>query len=163
GSLRDGITQANSNTDPFHIITFAPSVTGTITLGSALPDLAADISILGPGAKVLTVARSAVAPPLFSVFTVHSGVSVIISGLTIPGGAAIDGGGINNMGTLVLQDSAVTGNVAAERGGGIFSNPGSNGSLTVDHSLISKNQVTDAANGGSAGIEIVFGNLTLAS
>ena len=164
GSLRDAITQANTNTDPFHIISFAPNVTGTISLGSALPDLAADISIDGPGAKVLTVARSATAPTFFSVFTVHSGVSVTISGLTISGGAAMTaGGGINNMGTLVLRDSAVTGNLAGEQGGGIFSNPGATGSLTVDHSLISNNQITDPVSGGAAGIEIVFGNLSLTS
>src|SRR5262249_11151040 len=90
GSLRDGITQANTNTDPSPPLTSAPGVTGTIPLASALPALAADISMLGPGAKVLTVARSAVSPASFSVFTVHSGVSVTLSGLTITGGSAED-------------------------------------------------------------------------
>jgi hypothetical protein len=166
GSLRDGITQANSNTDPSHTISFAPNVNGTITLNSALPDLAAGISITGPGAKALTVARSAAAPTNFSVFTVHSGVFVTIRGLTISGGNATSGGGINNQGTLLLQDSAVSGNTATEQGGGIFSSHGvgtAGPSVTVDHSLISNNQITNAVDGGSAGIEITSGNLNLQS
>jgi hypothetical protein len=166
GSLRDGITQAINNPDPSHDIRFASNVTGTITLSSALPDLAANISITGPGAKALTVARSAAAPTNFSVFTVHSGVFVTIRGLTISGGNATSGGGINNQGTLLLQDSAVTGNTATQQGGGIFSSHGpgtANPSVTVDHSLISNNQITNAAGGGSAGIEITVGTLSLTS
>lgn len=166
GSLRDGITQANSNPDPSHTITFAPGVTGTINLLSPLPDLAANISIAGPGAKLLTVARSPAAMASFSVFTVHSGVSVSIRGVTITGGNATSGGGIHNQGTLLLQDSAVTGNTATEQGGGVFSNHGpgtANPSLTVDHSLISNNNLTIAGDLGAAGIEIAAGTLTLQS
>ncbi len=55
GSLRAAIEQANVTPDT---ITFAPSVTGTITLTSALMDLSTDITIQGPGPKVLAVARS---------------------------------------------------------------------------------------------------------
>jgi predicted outer membrane repeat protein len=167
GSLRDAITQAVNNPDPFHDIRFAANVTGTISLSSALPGLDADINIIGPGAKVLTVARSSAAgTPNFSVFTVHSGVSVTIRGLTISGGNATSGGGINNQGTLLLQDSAVTNNTATEQGGGIFSSHGvgtANPSLTVDHSLISNNHITIAPDGGAAGIEIAVGNLNLQS
>ena len=73
GSLRAAITQADVDTTPDTIM-FAPSVTGTITLLSALPDLSADITIDGPGASVLTVARSAAAgTPDFRIFTVPAG------------------------------------------------------------------------------------------
>ena len=55
GSLRAAIEQANATPDT---ITFAPSVTGTIVLSTALPDLASNMVISGPGALVLTVART---------------------------------------------------------------------------------------------------------
>ena len=59
GTLRWAITQANL--DPARdTITFAPSVTGTIALLSALPDLSTSMVIAGPGIGQLTVSR---APP----------------------------------------------------------------------------------------------------
>ena len=60
GSLRAAITQADL--DPAQdTIDFAPSVTGTITLLSALPDLSTAIILSGPGSSALTVSRSAAA------------------------------------------------------------------------------------------------------
>ena len=51
-----------------------PAVTGTITLLSALPDLTGDTILSGPGASVLTVARSAASgTPEFRIFTVDAG------------------------------------------------------------------------------------------
>jgi hypothetical protein len=58
GSLRAAIEQADMDTSP-DTIDFAPAVTGTITLLTALPDLSADITIAGTGASALAVARSA--------------------------------------------------------------------------------------------------------
>src|SRR3954447_18246742 len=58
GSLREAITQANL--DPAQdTIQFAPAVTGTIALLSALPELSTAIVLAGPGASALAVARSA--------------------------------------------------------------------------------------------------------
>src|SRR5271157_1697446 len=54
GSLRAAIVQANTTPDT---ITFDPSVTGTINLLSALPELDADFTIQGPGPNVLAVAN----------------------------------------------------------------------------------------------------------
>src|SRR5580698_3103788 len=51
GDLRYTITQANAN--PGSTIVFA--VSGTIALGSELPDLTANVTIEGPGASNLTV------------------------------------------------------------------------------------------------------------
>ena len=56
---------------------------------AALPDLATDIVLSGPGASALTVARSqAEGTPSFRIFTVPAGAEVAISGLTITHGRA---------------------------------------------------------------------------
>ncbi len=146
GSLRAAITQADLDTTPDTIM-FASSVTGTITLLSALPELSTAITLDGPGASVLTVAPStATGPPDFGIFTVPKGADVTISGLTISGGgvntaaAGEGGGGIFNAGTLTVTDSTITGNVASS-GGGIDNT----GTLTVTDSTISDNEATSSA------------------
>ncbi len=88
-TLRAAITQADLDTSP-DTIAFAPSVTGTITLLSALPDLSADITIDGPGASLLTVARSAASgTPDFRILDVPVGANATISGLTVSGGSCV--------------------------------------------------------------------------
>src|SRR5262244_2100048 len=54
GTLRQAIVDANAMAGA-DIINFAAGVTGTITLGSALPPITQDVTIHGPGASVLTV------------------------------------------------------------------------------------------------------------
>src|SRR5262249_41082143 len=112
GTLRAAIAQADQDTAP-DTITFAPSVRGTITLLSALPDLEHALTIDGPGAKALTVARSGAAgTPAFRVFNVPAGAQVTISGLTVSGGveaSTLLGGGIANAGTLAVSDSTLSG------------------------------------------------------
>ena len=56
GSLRQAITAAN--TAPGSIIVFGPGVTGTINLLTALPAVTANMTIVGPGANLLTIERS---------------------------------------------------------------------------------------------------------
>jgi len=70
GSLRDAITQINTSTDPGNTITF--SVTGTITLTSALPAINKPVAITGPtsGAGVTVSGGGTV-----WVFTINSGVA----------------------------------------------------------------------------------------
>ncbi len=82
GTLRAAIAQADQDTSP-DTISFDPTVSGTITLLSALPDLSADITIDGPGASALTVARSADSgTPDFRIFNVEAEADVTTSGLT---------------------------------------------------------------------------------
>jgi hypothetical protein len=101
GSLRYAITNA-ANGDSIQF-----GVTGTINLAGALPDLAHSISIDGPGADLMTVRRSGdYRPPYYRIFTVGTGTTVIISGLTIANGlddSSTGGGGIFNGGTLTLR------------------------------------------------------------
>jgi hypothetical protein len=150
GSLRAAITQADADTTP-DTITFDPAARGTITLLSALPDLTGNITITGPGASALTVARSA-APetPDFRIFTVTSGATVSIGGLTIANGVPLvsdnNGGGIMNDGTLTVTDSTISGNSGGLQGGGIENR----GTATITNSTISGN--SGGADGGG-GIE----------
>ena len=86
-SLRAAIVQADADTTP-DLIQFAPSVTGTITLLSALPHLTGQINLSGPGPSSLTGARSAASgTPNFRIFRVDAGAQVTIAGLTITGGS----------------------------------------------------------------------------
>jgi len=148
GTLRAAIAQADMDTTP-DTIAFAPGVTGTITLASALPDLSAAITLEGPGPSLLRVARSA-APgtPAFRILSVPAGAEVTVSGLTLSGGQDNDpytgGGGILNLGTLTVTGSVITGN-SAGAGGGLDND----GALTVTGSVITGNSaVGDFGSGG---------------
>ncbi len=145
GTLRAAITQADQDIT-FDTINFDPSVVGTITLASALPDLSQTLTLDGPGASVLTVARSgASGTPAFSVFTVPTWAAVTISGLTVSGGNDDSGGGISNSGTMTVADSTISGNNAGDLGGGGISN---SGTMTVADSTISGNDVSYLGGGG---------------
>src|SRR5262249_27589411 len=56
----------------------------------------------------------------YRIFTVDSGTTVVLSGLTITHGVADYGGGIFNQGTLTLTNATVSGNSARDRGGGLY-------------------------------------------
>ena len=136
GDLRYCLTQAGDG----DIIRF--DVQGVINLTSALPDLAHDIRIEGPGQDVLTVDGGRG----YCLFTVDKGATVEISGLSLAKGnndspvADDDGGGIFNNGTLTIDSCTLSGNDAGESGGGIFNA----GTLTVSNSMFVNNL---AANG----------------
>jgi hypothetical protein len=82
GSPRYCVTQAAGN--PGSTIEFSPDVSGTIPLGSRL-ELAADVTITGPGPTVLKLAGGGPGSN-FSVFLVDINVTTGISGLTIADG-----------------------------------------------------------------------------
>ncbi len=116
------------------------SVTGTINLGAALPNLARNVSIEGPGANLVTVRRATGGD--YAVFNVASGVTASISGLTISNG---DVSGIANSGTLTVSDSTISGNSRSGfNGGGILNS----GSLTINDSTISGNSASGYSGGG---------------
>src|SRR5262245_52607758 len=128
GSLRYEIAHANKNTT----IDFAPSLDGqTITLTSGELDITTGLTIQGPGAGQLTISGGKNS----RVFEVNAGAPVVLSGLTISGGAGVarallvnpydgDGGGILNLSTLTLSGCVVSGNSVGEIGlnfgGGIY-------------------------------------------
>jgi hypothetical protein len=119
GSLRYCINNAaNADTIQF-------SVTGTINLAGALPDLVHNVAIQGPGANLLTLRRDSGGQ--YSVLSVYS--TVLISGLTITNGTH----GIINAGQLTITDSTVSGNGGdqAHEGAGIYNG----GELADRHQL----------------------------
>lgn len=149
GSLRAAIEGANAAPAPPHVVD-ATGVTGTIGLATALPALSAGVSILGPGAKALTVRRQDGAPP-FRIFTIE-GVAVTLSDLTISNGSlpTENGGGIavSGAGSVTIRRSVVSGNTA-EIGGGVYL--AGTGSSTIERSTIAGNAALYAGGGGDGG------------
>jgi hypothetical protein len=124
GSLRYCIANVGDN----DTITFADSVTGTIDLSGALPNLSHSVSIEGPGPDQLTVRRNTGGN--YRIFTVGSGTTVSISDLKIANGYRFDeGGGIFNGGTLTVSNCAVS-SQSESSGGGIFNQSGRTMSIT---------------------------------
>jgi hypothetical protein len=146
GDLRYCIRHANRIPGP-DTIDF--SVTGTINLRGALPHLASDIDIQGSGAELLAVRRDTGGN--YRIFTVSSGATVRIDGLTVTNGTGggpislVTGGGIQNSGTLVLTNCVVTANnitsFSDTFGGGIYND----GRLTLIRTVVSNNTVLSTA------------------
>jgi CSLREA domain-containing protein len=168
-TLRAAIQEANAT---FAADTIDFSVTGTINLTGALPDIVSDVTITGPGSSQLTVRRDTGGD--YRILLLNNR-TVRISGLSIANGKAPDGtgntgqsggngGGIaQSGGSLTLTDVAVSGNATGNGapntvsgsssggwggfGGGIFSS----GSLTMTNCVVSGNTTGNGANGGSGG------------
>ncbi len=88
-----------------------------------------------------------------TVLKVIAGTTAIVSNMTITGGqanqgyASASGGGIQNAGTLTLDDSVISGNAAGQAGGGIANTMGT---LTLDGSVIAGNVASGFGGGGIA-------------
>jgi hypothetical protein len=139
-SLREALTAAagSPGTDT---ITFASSLNGgTITLSGTSLLVTSSVTIIGPGADLLTIHGNGAS----RVFNVSSGVEATMRGLTVTGGYAGDGGGIYNSGELTLDQVIVKTNDATNMGGGVY--VASTGYLTLTNSTIDDN---DAIYGGA--------------
>jgi hypothetical protein len=151
GSLRQALLDiAPGGTITFNIPTDGSDsgydpVTGAYTFKLAGMELVLDrnLTINGPGADLLTISGE----QLSRVFTINSGVTATLNGLTMAnglvGGAADNyGGGIYNNGTLNLANSALSGNSVVSEGnnygGGIYNA----GTLTVVNSTLSGNSAS---------------------
>ncbi len=164
GSLRERILDANGG----DTIDFAANVTGTITLTSDQLLVETSLTITGPGARTLTVARSSAnGTPDFGIFAVAvsggSSVTVSISGLTIANGNSAEGGGISNNGTLTVSDCTISGNHASLVGGGLVNNNGR--TVTLTNCTLSGNAADDSSSAGGAIFNLgtmIISNCTLA-
>ncbi len=154
GTLRCAVVKAV----PGDTINFAAGL-GTVTLTSGELVIDKDLTISGPGSGNLTIQRStAGGTPEFRIFNVTSSTGTItISGVTVSNGLADgeteslrSGGGINNEGTLTLDDCVITGNVAKESGGGV-ANRLNGSSLTLINSFVTGNSVATLGNDGWGG------------
>jgi CSLREA domain-containing protein/uncharacterized repeat protein (TIGR01451 family) len=163
-SLREAIFAANATagqqTITFNIPGGDPGCAAgicTIDLGGTgnaeLPDLTDSVVIQGTGANTLTVRRSTSASASdLRIFTIDSGVTATITGLTISNGLlssnnADAGGGIFNGGNLTLTAVTVSGNQLGgngqDKGAGIYNDIGA--TLVINACEVSGN----FANGGA--------------
>lgn len=145
------------------VITFADNVRGTIQIYAALPPITISVTIVGPGANLLTIDATNVPWPADAMLSVNApGHAVSISGLTLANGqtnngAGAGGGAIRNGGNLTLTGCVVTGCTALGQpfgapvyGGAIFNS----GSLEMIACTLSGNK----AQGGSGPYHVNGGN-----
>lgn len=157
-TLREAIATANANTTTdcgtgsagLDTITFDNTlIGGTVNLQTRLPDLTEDITIAGPGAANLTVQRNTSTP--FRLFTVPTGRTVTLSGLTLANGleTSADGGAIFNQGTLTVRTTTFSSNsTGGANGGGAIRNLGT---LTVEETTFTANSATGSGAGTTGG------------
>jgi hypothetical protein len=167
GSLRAAVSDANAA--PGSTIDFAKGLHGTIKLTNGELDITSSTTIIGPGADKLSVSGNSAN----RVFEIGTGQNVTISGLTISNGVAVQGGGIDNFGTLSVKDCTLLSNQAiggsgasttpdAANGGGIANEVGA--SLSLTNSVL-KNNVAAASAGNDAfgGAVLNLGNASVAA
>ena len=150
GSLRQALAVVNDG----DTIDFDSALNGqTITLTTAELLINKSITVMGPGANLLTVARAENASN-FRIFHVMPAHTVTIQGLTITRGfnhfGFVSGGGIYNDHSNVTVNSCIlTDNSARGRGffsgGAIGNDAGFSGSasLTINDSIIDGNNIDD--------------------
>ncbi len=119
GTLRWAIAQANATSGGIYdSITFTSGLSGTITLGSALPALSQNLTITGPGQNVITIDGIGAYRP----FMVNVGISLTLSNLTLKRGQNTNGGLIyNNRGTVSASNVRFT---SMTGGSAVFNNNG---------------------------------------
>ncbi|MEU6890578.1 hypothetical protein ABZ934_02045 [Streptomyces sp. NPDC046557] len=152
--LITAVTQANSNPDG-GTISLAHRCVYRFTAGigdSALPPITSRVTIKGEDS---TLMRSTVVPG-FRLLNVAPTGYLTLKGIVVNGGNSDNGGGIYNAGTLLLEDTTVSGNHAALNGGGIFNN---NGHVTAVDSRILNNIAVTLQGGGL--YNSTNGNVTL--
>jgi predicted outer membrane repeat protein len=156
-TLRDALTSAEAPANSGSMIVFASGLTGTIHLGSELPDISYPTTIQGPGADQISISGDDTVP-LFYTHGTAAGIDVSISGLSLTNGLSQspatrrNGGAIFNFNAdLTVSDAVLSGNTAlgdsAHDGyGGAICTCSGDGSLTIVDSTFHGNTA-----GGSGG------------
>jgi hypothetical protein len=168
GALIAAITAANAAGGG--TISLAPGCTYPLTSAdngeNGLPVVTTRIGVNGNGATIAGNNGS------FRIWEVDGpGGNLSLQSVTITGGSADIGGGIENVGgTVTLNHSQVTGNAATQAGGGIASatfDPASVAKLTLNNSAVTSNKQTagpaTADSLGGGGIVNILGTATLNS
>ena len=155
GTLRAAVAAAA----PGDVITFDPSIYGrAIALTAGQITIDKDLTIQGPGASYLTISGNNAS----RIFNVDGPgiLDVTISGLTLSGGNADDGGAVRNADEdVTLAYDVIGGNHATDSGGGVFNQ---NGGVAVQFSTVSLNTAAAAGGGlASAGGSIAVSNSIL--
>ena len=149
-TLREAIVAANTNAanndapagDTDLDTIDLTGITGTITLGSALPTISEDLAIVGPGSATLTVSGNNASR------IIATSAPLSISGLTLADGSA-SGSYPANCGGAIYADTAgadveldgcvVTSCGAGARGGAVYME---SATLTLDDCTVSSNTAT---------------------
>jgi predicted outer membrane repeat protein len=141
-------------------IVFASNLSGTLKLTSPLPEITANVQILGLGASQLTIDGGG-QNQIFSISS--TGLNVSISGLTLANGQAVNGGAIDLVppdggqfgnSNLTVNKCTFTGNQASNDGGGIAFH---GGSLTLNNCTLTNN--SSGWDGGA--VDATLGSMTL--
>ncbi len=143
--LRQAVAQANAATSPSSVEIELGTTVATITLGGSQLELSNTNDAVtiydGPGQGPVTISGNNTS----RVFQVDTGVTASLSGLTISGGSATYGAGLEVEGstpseaggTVTLTDCTITGNTAGTSGGGMQVEAG--GMATVTNSTLVTN------------------------
>lgn len=155
GSLRQTLAAAvNGDTIDF-------AVTGTIVLTSSELNIDGkkDLTIRGPGAKLLAVSGNKER----RVMNINFDARVTVSGLTIRDGFTdTRGGGIFSSGALTLRECMVLNSRSSGVGDGGGMANGESGNMLIERCTIAGNLVTNRPGGSATGGGIVnFGALTI--
>jgi CSLREA domain-containing protein len=160
-TLRAAIQEANALAG-IEAISF--SITGTINLTSALPDLSS-LTINGPGSSQLTVRRDTGGD--YRIFSIP-GADVSISGLTVTNGKTPDGGNTSSegggififAGSLKLNDVNITGNrtgAGVVTPGNPFAADGASGGGLASHAALTMTNCRVTGNSAGKGADGVAG------
>ncbi|MBK9950640.1 MAG: DUF4214 domain-containing protein [Candidatus Competibacteraceae bacterium] len=136
GSLRQAVSDAN-NTVGADTIVFQAGLSGTLSTsgGFVIND---PLTIIGAAPNVTISGNNAQ-----RIFTINSGKTVFLSTIKL------QNGGINNAGTLFLQNSTIQSSKwSGTDGGGAISNSLSSSVLTVSYCVLEGNSTPDGLGGG---------------
>jgi hypothetical protein len=153
-TLKDAVTAANNEAvqngcaagSGNDTILFAPSLSGTITLSSSLPDIETDLTIEGPATGGIAISGHQ-AVELISIGMLNPAIrTVALRNLTFTEGESEFGGAINNNGVLTVNNCTFSDNHG--NGGAIVSI----GTLTVTNStFVDNSALVGGALGGTPG------------
>jgi CSLREA domain-containing protein len=154
-SLREAINAANANAnrDSILVVTTAPT---TITLGSELPAITADIDLLGAGPTQLIVNAAATQAAQRGVLYVRNAADVSIRGMTLRGGRRPGGGGlvIDDSAAVTMREVHVRENeTVGSVGGGILAIRGGRGVFT-DIEVVGNRATGTNAFGAGVAVEV---------
>ncbi|MBX7105802.1 MAG: hypothetical protein K1X57_17090, partial [Gemmataceae bacterium] len=145
GSLRDAVAESNrvvgADTITFDS-SFASAKTITLTSGQMVfADTTGATTITGPGSNLLTISGN----NLSRAFLINSGVSGVLTGMTVANCTSSYGGALQNSGAVTVSSSRFTNN-KSDYGGAIFNV----GSVSVNNCTFDSNAANFGTGWGGA-------------